>query len=222
MREILSLIDDRLKSTFSQPIRGREEPLDVLIRTILSQNTSDKNSHRAFANLKGRFPTWEAVLNACEGEIEAEIRCGGLSRIKARRIKEVLKMVKEGKGVLSLNFLAEMPLKEARDYLLSLPGVGAKTAACVLLFSFAQPVFPVDTHIHRIINRLGLVGDHLTPQRIEEIVEASLPSERFLSLHLNLIRLGREICRSRNPLCPSCPLKELCRYYALRISSEDR
>lgn len=222
MRETLLLLDELLRRRFSTPLRELEDPLDVLIRTILSQNTSDKNSHRAFANLKARFPSWDLLLNAPEEEIKAEIRCGGLSRIKARRIKEVLRTIKEDRGSLSLDFLGELPLKEARDYLLSLPGVGDKTASCVLLFSFAKPVFPVDTHIQRISERLGLWGDRLTPKRIEEIVEAALPSERFLSLHLNLIRLGREICHAHNPLCPNCPLKELCRYNALRFPSENR
>ncbi len=222
MREILVLIDELLRGRYSKPQEKLEEPLDVLIRTILSQNTTDRNSHRAFANLKRKFPLWEAVLNGSEKEIEAEIRCGGLSWIKARRIKEVLGRIKKDSGALSLDFLGKISLKEARDYLLSLPGVGDKTASCVLLFSFAQPVFPVDTHIHRIINKLGLWANRLTPKRIEEIVEACLPRERFLSLHLNLIRLGREICKSRNPLCPHCPLKEMCKYYALRFPGESR
>lgn len=222
MGEKLVLIDELLKKKFSQPNRELEEPIEVLIRTILSQNTSDKNSHRAFANLKRRFPSWEALLNAPEEEIEAEIRCGGLSWIKARRIKKVLEKIKMDRGYLTLDFLKNTALREARDYLLSLPGVGDKTASCVLLFSFAQPVFPVDTHIHRIINRLGLSENRLIPKRIEEMVEANLPPERFLSLHLNLIRLGREICISRHPNCSICPLKGICRYYALRLSSEGR
>jgi len=222
MRETLILIDELLKERFSSPQRQVEEPIDVLIRTILSQNTSDKNSHKAFANLKRRFPSWEALIDAPEEEIEAEIRCGGLSRIKARRIKEVLRKIKSDRGYLSLDFLKDLPLAEAREYLLSLPGVGSKTADCVLLFSFGKPAFPVDTHINRIINRLGIWGNRLSPKRIEELMEENLPPERFLSLHLNLIRLGREICHSRNPNCPICPLKEMCRYYALRFSSEGR
>lgn len=220
MQELLVLIDELLRHRFSIPTRDKENPLDVLIQTILSQNTSDKNSHRAFANLKKRFHSWDEVLEAPEREIEEEIRCGGLSKIKARRIKDVLRKIKMDKGCLSLDFLNDMTIEQARDYLLSFPGVGDKTASCVLIFSFGKPVFPVDTHINRIINRLGIWGNRLTPKRIEELVEANLPEERFLSLHLNLIRLGREICSSSNPKCSSCPLKEICRHYALRLSSE--
>lgn len=220
MRDNLVLIDELLKDSFSQPQREKENPLDVLIRTILSQNTSDKNSHRAFANLKRKFPNWEDLIGAPEEEIEREIRCGGLSRIKAARIKEALKRIKDKTDSLSLEFLEKLSVEEARNFLLSLPGVGDKTASCVLLFSFGKPVFPVDTHIHRIINRLGIFGNRLNPKKIEELVEAHLPPNRFLSLHLNLIRLGREICHPRNPDCPKCPLKELCKFYEVRLSSQ--
>lgn len=220
MRDKLVLIDELLKDSFSQPQREKENPLDVLIRTILSQNTSDKNSHRAFANLKRKFPNWEDLIRAPEEEIEMEIRCGGLSQIKAARIKEALKRIKDKTDSLSLEFLEKLSVEEARNFLLSLPGVGNKTASCVLLFSFGKPVFPVDTHIHRIINRLGIFGNRLNPKKIEELVEAHLPPDRSLSLHLNLIRLGREICHSRNPECPKCPLKELCKFYEVRLSSQ--
>jgi endonuclease-3 len=219
LRKILLQIEERLRERFSFPKREREDPIDVLIRTILSQNTSDANSHRAFANLKNRFPSWEALLKAPLEEIESAIRCGGISNIKARRIKEILKRIKEERGSLTLSFLKDLTIDEARNYLLSLPGVGDKTASCVILFSFAKPAFPVDTHIHRIINRLGILGNDLSPQEISQLIESNLPQGLFLSLHLNLIRLGREICRPRNPKCQICPLKEFCNYYAVRVPS---
>jgi len=219
LRKILLQIEERLRERFSFPKREREDPIDVLIRTILSQNTSDANSHRAFANLKNRFPSWEALLKAPLEEIESAIRCGGISNIKARRIKEILKRIKEERGSLTLSFLKDLTIDEARNYLLSLPGVGDKTASCVILFSFAKPAFPVDTHIHRIINRLGILGNDLSPQEISKLIESNLPEGLFLSLHLNLIRLGREICRPRNPKCQICPLKEFCNYYAVRVPS---
>lgn len=219
LREILLQIEERLRERFSFPKREREDPIDVLIRTILSQNTSDANSHRAFANLKNRFPSWEALLKAPLEEIESAIRCGGISNIKAKRIKEILKRIKEERGSLTLSFLKDLTIDEARNYLLSLPGVGDKTASCVILFSFAKPAFPVDTHIHRIINRLGILGNDLSPQEISQLIESNLPEGLFLSLHLNLIRLGREICRPRNPKCQICPLKEFCNYYAVRVPS---
>jgi endonuclease-3 len=219
LRKILLQIEERLRERFSFPKREREDPIDVLIRTILSQNTSDVNSHRAFANLKNRFPSWEALLKAQLEEIESAIRCGGISNIKARRIKEILKRIKEERGSLTLSFLKDLTIDEARNYLLSLPGVGDKTASCVILFSFAKPAFPVDTHIHRIVNRLGILGNDLSPQEISQLIESNLPKGLFLSLHLNLIRLGREICRPRNPKCQICPLKEFCNYYAVRVPS---
>lgn len=219
LREILLQIEERLRERFSFPKREREDPIDVLIRTILSQNTSDANSHRAFANLKNRFPSWEALLKAPLEEIESAIRCGGISNIKAKRIKEILKRIKEERGSLTLSFLKDLTIDEARNYLLSLPGVGDKTASCVILFSFAKPAFPVDTHIHRIVNRLGILGNDLSPQEISQLIESNLPEGLFLSLHLNLIRLGREICRPRNPKCQICPLKEFCNYYAVRVPS---
>lgn len=219
LREIILQIEERLRKTFSLPKRDQEDPIDVLIRTILSQNTSDANSHRAFANLKKRFSDWEALINAPLEEIESAIRCGGISNIKARRIKEILRRIKGERGSPSLSFLSDLPFDKAREYLLSLPGVGDKTASCVLLFSFAKPAFPVDTHIHRIVNRLGIFGKNLSPNEISQLFEANPPPELFLSLHLNLIRLGREICRPRNPRCNICPLKELCNYYEIRLSS---
>ncbi|MGC9003744.1 MAG: endonuclease III domain-containing protein [bacterium] len=214
-------IDELLRERFSLPNREKEDAIDVLIRTILSQNTSDKNSHRAFANLKRLFPDWTALLVAPLERIETAIKCGGISKIKARRIKEILQRIKKETGSLSLSFLADLSLQDARKYLLSLPGVGDKTASCVLLFSFSMPAFPVDTHIHRIINRLGIFSNNLSPAKISQLIEAHLPKERFLSLHLNLIRLGREICRPRNPSCHICPLKELCNHYAVRLPSEN-
>lgn len=198
---------ERLYGCVHRPRGG--DPLDLLVRTILSQNTSDRNRDWAYAELRRRFPTWEAVLEAPLEEVEEAIRRAGLHRQRAQRIQAVLQRIREERGRLSLSFLADMPNEEAAAWLLSLPGVGEKTAYVVLLFAFEQPFFPVDTHIQRIAQRLGLVASKAEPHAA---LAPHVPRGKELSLHLHLIRLGRETCRPRNPRCPSCPLLDLCPY----------
>lgn len=183
--------------------------MDLLIRTVLSQNTSDRNRDLAYSSLKKRFPSWEEILEAPEEAVAEAIRPSGLHFQRARRIKEVLSRIKSERGELSLSFLEELPVEEAEKWLLSLPGVGKKTAYVVLLFAFQRPVFPVDTHIRRIATRLGLIDPKDEPH---EALAPLIPKGRELELHLHLIRLGREICRARNPLCSTCPLLDLCPY----------
>ncbi len=189
------------------PARVEQDPLDLLIRTILSQNTSDRNRDLAYSSLRARFPSWEEVLAAPEEEIAEAIKPAGLHLQRARRIKEVLSRIREERGDLSLAFLAELPTEEAETWLLSLPGVGKKTAYVVLLFAFKRPVFPVDTHIQRIATRLGLIARGDDPHKA---LAPLIPKGKKLELHLHLIRFGRETCRARNPSCPSCPLLHLC------------
>lgn len=206
-----------LAKTFGRPLPGRRyEPLDELILTVLSQHTSDVNRDRAYAALRRRFPGWKDVLRARRVDVERAIRAGGLARTKSRVIQDILRRVLQDQGRLDLGVLLTMPLAEARAYLLGLRGVGEKTACCVLLFACGRPAFPVDTHIHRIARRLGWVPPKATPQRTHAILAALIPKVRYLEAHLNLISLGRRICRARAPLCPSCPLRRLCRYAARR------
>jgi endonuclease-3 len=207
-RELLAEVDRRLTEFYGEPhVRPCHDPLDVLIGTILSQNTSDLNRDRAHAALKEEFPRWEDVLTAPLERIEATIKGAGLYRQRAKRIKEVLARIQAERGELSLDFLADLPPEEAERWLLSLPGVGKKTAYIVLLFCFGRHRFPVDTHIRRVTTRLGLIEPGQEPHAaLAELV----PAGREIPLHLNLIRLGREICRPRRPRCGGCPLSDLC------------
>ena len=201
--------------------RPRLDPLSELIFTILSQNTSDVNRDRAWRRLKERFPTWECVLAASAAEIAEAIRPGGLANVKAPRIQEALQVIKreqcpeldEGRGEFALDFLADMEIDEAKRWLTSLNGVGPKTAAIVLLFSLGKPAFPVDTHVHRVSRRLGLIGPKTSRERAHEALEALLPPEIYYTFHLNLIAHGREVCKSQQPRCAICVLREHCHYY---------
>ena len=187
--------------------RPRGPLLDLLVGTILSQNTSDLNRDRAFSALKERFPSWEAVLAAPVEEVEVAIRGAGLYRQRAKRIKEILERIAAERGELSLEFLRGMAPEEAYRWLLSLPGVGRKTAGIVLLFGMGVPYFPVDTHIKRVTRRLGLWDGKGDPH---DALGPLVPRGKEYELHLHLIRLGRELCRPRNPRCGECPLRDLC------------
>jgi endonuclease-3 len=204
-------IERRLDAYFGvvQP-EIRNEPMSELVGTILSQNTSDLNSERAFEALRRRFPTWASVLEADDDAIVDSIRAGGLAQVKGPRIKRVLQRIADDRGELSLDFLKDLPPPEARAYLLSLPGVGVKTAACVQAFACGQPALPVDTHVHRLAIRLGLVPPGTNAERAHDRLEALVPPEQQYSAHVHLIRLGREICKAQRPRCPECPLLEIC------------
>ena len=188
----------------------RNDPIAELVGTILSQNTSDVNSERAYLALRERFPSWEAVLDADDAEIVEAIRAGGLAQVKGPRIKQVLERIADDRGDISLDFLTDLPPAEARAYLLSLPGVGVKTAACVQVFACGQPALPVDTHVHRLATRLGLIPPGTNAERAHDLLEEMVPPERRYSMHVHLIRLGREICKAQRPRCPECPLLEVC------------
>lgn len=186
------------------------DPLDLLIGTVLSQATNDRNSSRAFAALRGAFPSWEAVLAAPEGEVARAIASGGLAQQKARAIKGILARLRADYGRLSLDRLKGMPAGEVRRYLVSLPGVGPKTAACVQLFALGQPAFPVDVHIHRLARRLGLAPAKTDPAGVQARLEKVVRPEDCHPLHLLLIHHGRRICRPAKPRCGECPLAEDC------------
>jgi endonuclease-3 len=209
----ITAIIQNLEATFGVPTpRRRADPLDVLIETILSQATTDANSRQAFARLKERFPTWEQARRAPTPRLARAIETGGLANVKSVRIKNLLNEIRRRRGSLDLAFLHDAPLDEAREFLLSLDGVGPKTAACVLLFACRRPVFPADTHILRVTTRLGLIPQKCSDERAHEILEGLIPPKNYYSTHINLIRLGRQICRPQNPKCVECPLLEYCEY----------
>lgn len=191
---------------------SRGDPLSNLVATILSQNTSDTNSGRAFQNLTRRFGSWEKVADAEVEEIAAAIESGGLSRIKAPRIKTILETIREERGSLGLGFLGDMPPTESRAWLESLPGVGPKTAACVLLFSLGRPALPVDTHVYRVSKRLGLIGNGVTPAQAHGLLEQLLPTDAVYRFHINMVAHGRRVCRAQRPRCRECILIEICKY----------
>ncbi len=193
--------------------RKLEPPLNVLIATILSQNTSDVNSERAYLALRRRFPTWQRVAQAPLRAIEAVIRCGGLARIKAKRIQEVLRLIRQSEGRLSLGRIATLSSADGLAWLTAMPGIGLKTACCVLLFGFGRPVMPVDTHVYRIAGRLGWIRSNMPIDKVPNILESLVPARLILPLHLYLIAHGRHVCRVRLPKCEQCILAEYCMYF---------
>ena len=188
----------------------RRDPTSELIYTILSQHTSDINSIRAFENLLGRFGVWEEVENAEVKDIENAIWEGGLARIKSQRIKDILIAIRHKRGDLELSFLGNMELRDAKNWLMSLPGVGPKTAAVVLCFALGMPAMPVDTHIHRVSKRIGLIDQKTTAEQAHDILEISIPPEKIFPFHVYLINHGREVCKALRPRCPGCVMKNKC------------
>lgn len=192
------------------PWRPHADPVAELVLTLLSQNTSDANSGRAFIRLLAAFPDWPALLDADVKAIERAIQPGGLAPTKAPRLQALLREVWSRTGSFDLSFLKKMPLDEARDWLRSLPGVGPKTAACVLLFALGRPALPVDTHVHRLATRLGLVPEKTSAEKAHGLLEAMLAPEQVYPFHIQLIKHGRRTCTARRPQCPQCPLRKHC------------
>ena len=206
-------IHKRLLKAFGEPVwRDPLPPMDELVSTILSQNTNDTNRDRAFGLLHRKFPTWEQVRDAPTGQVIEAIRPAGLANQKGPRIQQVLRSITEERGSLDLSFLGEIPVEEARAWLMKFKGVGPKTAAIVLCFSLNKSAFPVDTHVYRVTGRLGLRPAKMTVEQAHPYLEALLPPEAYYAAHLNLIRLGRQICMARKPDCPVCPVRDLCDY----------
>jgi len=188
----------------------RRDPIEELVLTVLSQNTSDVNRDRAFAALRARFPTWDALASARVDDVAEAIRPGGLSQVKAPRILAILREIRDRDGSLDLAWFADASDEEIAAYLVSLPGVGPKTAACVLAFSLERPVIPVDTHVHRAAGRLGWIPPKTDANRAHEILAEVVPPKLRVSMHVGLIRLGREVCKPARPRCEDCPLNDLC------------
>jgi endonuclease-3 len=193
--------------------RGRRDPLDELIMTILSQNTSDRNSGRAYRALRQRFPSWRAVLDAPTAEVYEAIKPAGLGNIKAPRIQQTLRSIEARTGALSLDNLDAMGTDDARDWLISLDGIGPKTAACVLMFALGRPALPVDTHVHRVSRRLGLIGAKVGAEAAHHLLENAIEPEMVYPFHLNMIQHGRLVCHALRPACERCPLTAICDYY---------
>ncbi len=210
----------RLSEAFGLPEWRSQPPLDELISTILSQNTNDRNRDVAFNALRARFPTWEAVRDADPQAVIEAIRPAGLGNQKGPRIQTVLREITKERGNLDLTFLRELTPAAAHAWLVKFNGVGPKTAAIVLVFSLDMPAFPVDTHVHRVSGRLGLRPEKMTAEEAHPYLAALLPPETYGAGHLNLIRLGREICHARKPDCPACPVKDLCDYYQMVVSGQ--
>lgn len=193
-------------------LRTGGDPLDTLVETILSQNTSDLNSHRAFRSLKDRYPQWDEILDADSSEVAQIIRSGGLADIKARRIIGALNYIVAEAGSLDLSFLSERSVKEATEWLCSIDGVGPKTAAIVLLFSFGRPTFPVDTHVYRVGRRLGLVSPRASRESAQVELESLVPESEYYNMHLNMIEHGRRVCKARGPGCIECEVSRYCAF----------
>jgi endonuclease-3 len=206
-------IHERLLSVFGEPLwRSPLPALDELVSTILSQNTNDLNRDRAFEALRKKFPTWEAARDAKPQEVIEAIRPAGLANQNGPRIQLVLRSITEERGSLNLDFLSRLPTEEARAWLMKFKGVGPKTAAIVLCFSLNKPAFPVDTHIYRVSGRTGLRPEAMTVEQAHPHLEFLFPPETYYAAHLNLIRLGREVCGARKPACARCPIRDLCDY----------
>jgi endonuclease-3 len=210
-RRRVRAIHRRLERRFGplSPPRS-SDPLEELILTVLSQHTSDVNASRAFDELRRRFPDWSDVVQAPTSAVADAIRSGGLANVKAPRIRGILREIFDREGGYDLSFLAELSDIDATAYLSSLNGVGPKTAAIVLAFSLGRNALAVDTHVHRVTRRLGLIPPNASAERAHRILEELVPAELRVPMHVGLIRLGRQICKAGRPLCEICPLADLC------------
>lgn len=193
-------------------------PVDELVDCILSQSTTDANRDRAHALLKARFPTWEAVRDAPVEQVVEAIKPAGLGNQKGPRIQNVLRHITAERGSINIDFLADMPIEEAKAWLTSMDGVGPKTAAIVLCFAFNRAAFPVDTHVHRVGQRIGFLPEGISADKAHPVMEAIVPPSDYYAFHLNVIRHGREVCQARSPHCERCPLTAHCDYFQHQIS----
>ena len=204
-------VRDRLREVYGVPIMApHEQPLDELILTVLSQSTNDRNRDVAYERLRERFDSWEAVMRAPVEEVEEAIRPGGISRVKSVRIQAILRAIDDGEHGLDLSWLRDAPVPDAQAYLTSLPGVGRKTAACVLLFAFGAHDVPVDTHVSRVGTRLHLLRPGALFEQLHDAMLALTAPGEELELHVNLLRHGRRTCHARVPDCPGCALRRMC------------
>ena len=200
-----------LEKAYGAKVRTRlDDPLECLIRTVLSQNTNDVNRDRAYDAMRARFPTWEAVMGAPARTLAGAIRVGGIANVKSKRIRRILRQINERFGALDLRFLRDRPREEAEGVLGGFDGVGLKTVKCVQVFALGQPVFPVDTHIFRLSKRMGFVDAKATREQAHEVMGRIVPPEKMYAFHLDLIEHGRRVCKAQRAMCPTCILKRSC------------
>jgi len=218
LRAKVSKITLLLEKQYGIPRRENlGNPLDILIETILSQNTNDQNRDKAYQRLKIRFPHWEDVLETKIKSIVSAIRPGGLAEQKARRILEILRWIKEREGRLSLSFLTKMDSEEIKKTIGALKGIGPKTLHCLLLFGLGREAFPVDTHILRIGKRVGFIPEPTNAEKAHEWMAPLIPKKKSLSLHLHLIRFGRSVCKAKSPSCNICFLNKECSQFRVNL-----
>jgi endonuclease-3 len=204
-------IRERLASVYGVPVQEPHgDPLAELVLTVLSQSTNDRNRDVAFLRLRERFPSWEAVRDAPVEEIEEAIRPGGISKVKSARVQAILRAISDGGGDLDLSWMRDAPVAESRSYLCALPGVGRKTAACVLLFAYGLRDVPVDTHVGRVATRLGLLRPKAPSEELHDAMLDLTPEGAELEFHVNLLRHGRRTCHAQRPACDDCALARMC------------
>jgi endonuclease III len=219
MRERAQAVYKRLAEAFGLPAwETPSPPLDELVNTILSQNTNDRNRDLAYNTLRERFTTWEDVRDANPEAVKDAIRPAGLANQKGPRIQAVLNQITEERGTLNLDFLYALPPEDAFTWLTRFKGVGPKTASIVLQFSLSKPAFPVDTHIYRVSGRIGLRSERMTVEQTHEHLAQLFTPDQYGPGHLNLIRLGRQVCHARKPECPICPINQFCDYIQAQVN----
>lgn len=213
MKNIILTVNKLLIEKYGVPPRSKTppDPVDLLIATILSQNTNDKNSYKAFQTLKQKYPDWNDVAELSAASIEKLIKAAGLGKQKSKAIRAILSRLLKEREIISLNYLKKMTNDEVLSELTSNEGIGIKTASCVLLFSMRRNICPVDTHVHRTTNRIGIVKTS-SPDKTFAILNSNMPANIAHSFHTNLIRLGREICKPTKPSCGICPLLKVCKF----------
>ncbi|MFB6182802.1 MAG: endonuclease III [Candidatus Nanohaloarchaea archaeon] len=214
-------LNSKLISEYGEPEPPKDQTdIDYLIETILSQNTNDKNRDKAFNNLKDKYDNYKEIEEADRDELTDTIRIAGLGPTKAERIQKCLTQIREDKGEYTLEFLENKSVEEGKDYLSDLPGIGPKTAAIILCFYFGKPVMPVDTHVHRVSKRLGLVPKNSSRTKSHNVLENKVPDDIKYEFHRLLITHGRKVCTARNPSCNKCILSESCKYYKEVVEGE--
>lgn len=213
----IKLVSKLLEKEYGTPKPWKMLPIDSLVNVILSQNTNDLNSGKAFAKLKKKYSDWEDILTSRETEIAKTIKEGGLANIKAKRIKKVLSQIKEKEGKLNLDFLESYSSENAREYLMQFDGIGPKSAAVIVAFAFEKPAFPIDTHIFRVIKRIPLIPQNMSYEKAHGFMEEVVPDQLKIPLHVQIITHGRKICHARKPLCSKCVLNGMCKKIGVGI-----
>jgi endonuclease-3 len=220
LRHRVATVNRALTRTYGEKSTcADEDPVDTLVETILSQNTTDINSHRSFLALKKAYPDWHDLLGEPRSKVARIIRSGGLPDIKAERILAALEFINHERGRVELDFLRCLPPADADRWLAQMKGVGPKTRSIVLLFSLGMDAFPVDTHIHRVTRRLGLIGPKVTREKAQEALGAIVPKSQYYNFHINLIEHGRTVCRARRPGCEACMVSDECDYFSKAVEA---